>query len=1460
MRQHGVVCSIVAALSVVVAFAAVGQRDGIVVAPRQIVDRAFASDELAAFVTGDTLKYIAEARFRGVEAQFEVFNQPLQGFPLSGESYIALSTGRAQAIPGQATDFASTNLGGVVIPGGAPTGAHAYDVGTLIIRLDLSSVPAAANPRLSLGFKFMTEEVPTYVGSIYQDFFTIKAFRADGTYIGDLARLPNGELFTIDNAWPYMNQVGGHSQSPLPPFPNPNDVVFNGVTDVATVGMLTFDLTAFAGQSIILEFQIGDAGDEIFDSAVFLDGFQVLTQPVSPSEGEIWLGELCVKGTTIAHLGGKRFRVTGAVNINEFLWIEGELIADLASRTARGTGRVRFKSGPGGKALDLWLTETAISFFVDASVSPPRFGFIGAKFTDLGFRIGGTAVRARELSIYVNDPSYGNALRGTIRLEVKNLGVLELQGFYLSSKKGLGFDKGIEVSGLSLGHGIKLEKLKITYNAMDDSFEFEGELTIEYWDVTFSADLTILQGALESIGVEVELGTGKLVFPKPPLYLQNLSGSVSGLATGDIAIGAGFAMTLGPEVTFAGNTYHLLRMNLSGTIKSGYFKGKGDISIFWDENKLAGGEVTWWRLKGVEVKGWLNLADILVGELKASADAQTGDFRAHTKLDAHFPNTFTICVPFIGCYTNDIPYIGGKSFASTQVVWRNWDIGMQLTVTVPCPWPPWTKDVSVSTVVTVDPNSNACATCWPRGRIGRLQIGVFCNLESLLGPKTLSSSQVSEFLAAKEPYQEQFFLPDGRPYLITRFIGDPDGPAYFELVTPEGDIITPEKALADPDDHLYFWDAKAIGEVAIIVFHPQPGLWRIVVPEKGLQKAGFTIEALGGVPTPRVVVTEPSGDVVTSDFVNVSWTGNAYPDAVVTLFYTPDLAYPGAVIAEGQPLSGTFTWHVRGVPPGTYYVVAMVDDGKNAPQFAASTGRIVVVKDNPHAALKVPMSVPVGTLVPLDGSGSTDPWNSPLQFQWILLEAPLGSAAEIVLGPEAPMAYLIPDLSGTYRVRLCVIDPFGASDCIEREFEALTFPASLTVPLVGSSAVLGAEHSVVATLVDGAGNPVMGELIHFLVWQGPHAGLSAAVATDLLGKAVFSYSGTSPGVDRIRVWTGAESFENAQPCLRAEIGHVWLVGDGGCALYFYPVAPQGWHMLSLPGALCCEPWGPGEGGDLACALCDDLPDFCLMFRWDPASNAYLRVPPAVHIPYQPGMGFWTYVAAPTMLDALLRPVMGEVGIGLRQGWNQVGSPYSYPVAAAGLRVRYQGEERPLAEAGQWVLPVLYAYNPTEGKYTLIQATTGTLLPWQGLWAYALVDCELVFSPTAGSTGLGVPIGEGLTVAQLREHGLPVPPGPPTLPVDAIGLTVFAYPNPVSGGAGVVFHVRATCCVEGVRVRVHDLSGRVVWQDEAEGGRLWWNLADRSGKPVANGVYLYVAEVKVAGRWTSVGLQKLLVLR
>jgi hypothetical protein len=69
-------------------------------------------------------------------------------------------------------------------------------------------------------------------------------------------------------------------------------------------------------------------------------------------------------------------------------------------------------------------------------------------------------------------------------------------------------------------------------------------------------------------------------------------------------------------------------------------------------------------------------------------------------------------------------------------------------------------------------------------------------------------------------------------------------------------------------------------------------------------------------------------------------------------------------------------------------------------------------------------------------------------------------------------------------------------------------------------------------------------------------------------------------------------------------------------------------------------------------------------------------------------------------------------------------------------------------------------------------------------------------------------------------------------------------------------------VESLRVEVYDLAGNAVFSSGwAHGSALRWNLLDASGRPVANGAYLYVVTVRDAsGALVKSEVRKLALLR
>ena len=70
-----------------------------------------------------------------------------------------------------------------------------------------------------------------------------------------------------------------------------------------------------------------------------------------------------------------------------------------------------------------------------------------------------------------------------------------------------------------------------------------------------------------------------------------------------------------------------------------------------------------------------------------------------------------------------------------------------------------------------------------------------------------------------------------------------------------------------------------------------------------------------------------------------------------------------------------------------------------------------------------------------------------------------------------------------------------------------------------SEAAPGSSTSPGATCKAGGGGPLAGVTVHFVITSGPNAGKTADVVTDADGKAVFTWTGTVPGLDTVSAST-----------------------------------------------------------------------------------------------------------------------------------------------------------------------------------------------------------------------------------------------------------------------------------------------------------------------------------------------------
>ncbi len=248
---------------------------------------------------------------------------------------------------------------------------------------------------------------------------------------------------------------------------------------------------------------------------------------------------------------------------------------------------------------------------------------------------------------------------------------------------------------------------------------------------------------------------------------------------------------------------------------------------------------------------------------------------------------------------------------------------------------------------------------------------------------------------------------------------------------------------------------------------------------------------------------------------NTSPVANAGPDQMISVASTVGLDGSGSTDVDGDPL--TFSWALVVKPvgstaavdapttvrptfvadiPGTYVAQLTVNDGS----VNSAPDTVVITTENlrPVADAGEPQTVPVGSIVQLNGSGSSDPDGDVLSFSWSFIQKPVASMAVISDATSIVPNFAV-DVPGTYIVQLIVndgklnsapdsvtittensqpvanagpdqtvtvgtvqLDGSGSSD---PDFDALTYSWSLIAKPLGSTAVLSGPAGVNPTFV-----------------------------------------------------------------------------------------------------------------------------------------------------------------------------------------------------------------------------------------------------------------------------------------------------------------------------------------------------------------------------------------------------------
>lgn len=145
--------------------------------------------------------------------------------------------------------------------------------------------------------------------------------------------------------------------------------------------------------------------------------------------------------------------------------------------------------------------------------------------------------------------------------------------------------------------------------------------------------------------------------------------------------------------------------------------------------------------------------------------------------------------------------------------------------------------------------------------------------------------------------------------------------------------------------------------------------------------------------------------------------------------------------------------------PGAYVATLVVNDGKLSSDPVTVTVTAAIANSAPVANPGVNQNVMVGSLVRLDGTGSTDANDDMLSFKWIMLSKPEGSNA-VLAAAWSPVPKFTADVVGTYIVGLTVND--GKVDSVQQGMSVVASVQN-SVPLARTGVN---QNVVVSTTAD----------------------------------------------------------------------------------------------------------------------------------------------------------------------------------------------------------------------------------------------------------------------------------------------------------------------------------------------------------------------------------------------------------
>ena len=698
------------------------------------------------------------------------------------------------------------------------------------------------------------------------------------------------------------------------------------------------------------------------DGSPYVDTLQVMSAKASNSPqyivvqytisggvgNQYTVGQVTIAANSITDNPNGSKLASGNVTINNILGFSGPLTIRPSDNTVSGD-------------CDIYVGKTTIysgSFTFRIPTSNPKLTDFSPLLPRLQLKVGGFSVGMNDITFLADGILIDGYIDFSLPFGIK----INVDALQITRSAGIQIAGSISVDHIGLTNGVELKNVTITYDGVNDSFS--GTATVSTEALTVSGGLGFVHGKLDFVELHAQSSTGYLL-DGSGFSVYGLGGGVHGLASPPVSFDIyGDLSTSDPVIS---KIVMLTNLGLTYTVPTS-LEGHAQLTLF---GKYAAANV--------------NLSINIPTNVELGADVDLGGIIVGSSK--------------LGIALGQNVALYGNISGTLQVPDGDWAGSDIVRAVHPLPWPLSSiaaslQNYEATVKASLGPLSTAISVDFApvlQGGTPKFDLSNFVNFNLFLFGNAIkpnhrlnnmnrfeglslriSRESPNKYMSVSSAQNLTQAVPITSEYnqLVFRLTGSRTIPQTV-LVRPDGQTFHPNDLVRNNQFGITYAESDSMHKAFWIIDSPIKGNWQIEITDT----TNPMLDVIASMLPLGVSMVEPSTDQTSG---NIEWVDSGSPDsATVSLYYSKNnFGLNGALIVDGlHPANGlnSYTWDFSNVPPGAYYVYAVIEDGHNASRYCYSAGRIIVpsVVQAPFN-LKVQFNDPTVTLT------WTSPANTPV--------------------------------------------------------------------------------------------------------------------------------------------------------------------------------------------------------------------------------------------------------------------------------------------------------------------------------------------------------------------------------------------------------------------------------------------------------------------------------------------------